>query len=362
MKAIDEDVVAMRRAHESGDVEAVRALMADRPELERLAPDSTWLQEAARAGHIGLIDFWLERGWDVNHNLCENRGTEGVTTALHYAKDAATTRHLLSRGAAVNVWARYVGTPLHVAVIAAVEVSQRGRRRTTPDSVADQLRALLEAGADPALTDFVGVTPLAFAVDLGRKTAADVLRAAGAPELGHRPAEWPAKAPRIDLKKDARRLATTLKAAIGRFGRQYPDLPVSGVLLAVSAVDGFVMIAFDTGTTENPWDASHSEYATLQFPHWHDAYELECVGGAGPGFPEGTSPRPTALGDAQFEEPFFDACVTVLEEAHCLGQFDALSRGPAFLVGVLGLSGDHERVWKPGRPGDASLPETQETD
>jgi hypothetical protein len=34
MKSVDEDVVSMCRAHEGGDVEAVRKLLNARPELE----------------------------------------------------------------------------------------------------------------------------------------------------------------------------------------------------------------------------------------------------------------------------------------------------------------------------------------
>ena len=152
---------------------------------------STWLHRAAEAGHAGVIDFWLGRGWDVNRNLHESK-SDGELTPLHHTKDAATTHHLLSR-ARVNAWSRYGGTPLHCAVIYAVEVSQRGRRRESPDSLADPIRVLLEAGADPALANFEGLTPLALAVQLRRTTAERALRrqrrkkAAGRPDNRRRP-------------------------------------------------------------------------------------------------------------------------------------------------------------------------------
>src|SRR5262249_55892527 len=151
----------------------------------------------------------------------------------------STTRHLLSRGAAVNVWTRYGGTPLHFAVVGAVEVSQRGQRRPTPDSVADQIRVLLEAGADPALADFEGLTPPALAVKLRRKTVEKVLREAGAPETRRRPPKVPTKAPVIDLRKDTERLAKALHKAIKRFAREGSDNSVTGLFLAVSPVEGF---------------------------------------------------------------------------------------------------------------------------
>ena len=145
MKSLDNEYAAMCAAHARGDVDAIRELVDAHPELEEMKRHSTWLHRAAEAGHAGVIDFWLGRGWDVNRNLHESK-SDGELTPLHHTKDAATTRHLLSRGARVNAWSRYGGTPLHCAVIYAVEVSQRGRRRESPDSLADPIRVLLEAG------------------------------------------------------------------------------------------------------------------------------------------------------------------------------------------------------------------------
>lgn len=341
----------MCRAHESGDVQAVRDLIAARPELEKQAPDRTWLHRAAAAGHTELINFWLERGWDIDCNLYENPRIDGVATPLHFAKNVATTRHLLSRGATVNVWTRYGGTPLHFAVIRAVEADQRGRRRPTPDAAADQICALLEAGVDSALTDFEGRTPLALAVSLRRKTAEKALREAGAPATGRRPPKLPAKAPRIDLRKDAGCLATALKKAIKRFAHRGSDLPLTGLFFAVSAVEGFVMIAFDTGGADNPWDASHSEYAKVEFPRWRDAYDLASGGGTVTGINGTELTWSCSVGDAQFEKSFFDACVAVLEEAQNEDAFAVLSRSPGFVVVVETTSGHHSKVWQSDNSG-----------
>src|SRR3954466_11513235 len=111
MESADNPFHEMCVAHEQGDVGAIRRLLGAHPELEEADEHSTWLHGAAEAGQPGVIDFWLDRGWDVNRNLHTSKA-DGESTPLHYAKDAATTRHLLSRGARVNAWSRYAGTPL----------------------------------------------------------------------------------------------------------------------------------------------------------------------------------------------------------------------------------------------------------
>jgi hypothetical protein len=348
MKPIDDDVPALCRAHERGDVAAVRKLVEARPELERLAPDSTWLHRAAEAGQPAVIDFWLDRGWDVNLNLYEGSKSDGEATPLHYAKDAATTRHLLARGARVNVWSRYNGTPLHCAVVGAVEPSQRGQRRVGPDSLADPIRVLLEAGADPAVADFDGLTPLALAMQLGRTTAEKALRAAGAPEKGRRPPKQPTKAPAIDLRRDARRIASALTKAVKRFAREHPAPPLTGLFLAVSGMEGYAMVAFDVGGADNPWDASHSEYARVEFDKWRTAYELP-ASGVRITETDGTVLHwPGPVGDEEFERPFMRACVAVLEQAQASGAFEPLARAASFTVGVEPTLGGDGRSWQPG--------------
>ncbi len=343
MDSIDQDVIAMSLAHENGDLATVRRLIESRPELESAAPDETWLHRAAGSGQIAIVDYWLERGCDVNLNLYEGNKKDGVSTPLHHAKDAATCRHLLSCGARVNDWCRYGGTPLHCAVVRAVEVSQRGRRRTTPETTGDQIRALLEAGADPTIADFEGLTPLALAAKLRRTTAEQVLRAAGAPEKGNRPAKVPTKAPRIDLRTDAKRIASTLKKAVARMAKSPPDQPLTGLTLVVSGIEGFVMYSFDINGAENPWDASHSEFERIEFPTWRDAYDLGPEGRRITGI-DGTE-RVGLVGDAEFDRPFFEACVAVLRKADVENQFGSLPRSGAFTLGVEAMSGTHESNW-----------------
>jgi ankyrin repeat protein len=120
VKAPDE-YLAMYEAHERGDADAVRNLLEAHPELEEMGPDDdmvTWLHVAAEKGQIGVAEYWLGRGYDVNRNLRRvSQEMDGLMTPLHMAKDAATTRYFLSRGASVNACARYAGTPLHCAIV-----------------------------------------------------------------------------------------------------------------------------------------------------------------------------------------------------------------------------------------------------
>src|SRR5258708_30218659 len=107
----------MYEAHERGDVDAVRKLLDAHPELEEMGPDDdmeTWLHVAAEKGHIAVAEFWLGRGYDVNRNLRRaSQEKDGLITPLHMAKDAATTRYLLSRAASINACKRLARTPLH---------------------------------------------------------------------------------------------------------------------------------------------------------------------------------------------------------------------------------------------------------
>lgn len=101
MRATDE-YVAMYETHERGEVNAVRKLLKAHPELEEIGPDDgtqTWLHVAAKMGHVPLAKFWLGRGYDAKVNLRRfSLEHEGLNTPLHFAKDAAMTRYLLSAG------------------------------------------------------------------------------------------------------------------------------------------------------------------------------------------------------------------------------------------------------------------------
>jgi hypothetical protein len=345
MKRVDEDVVAMSKAHQDGDVATVRKLLEARPELKRMAPDKTWLHRASAAGHIDLVDFWLERGWDVNCNVSGYSKADGVHTPLHVAKDAAMTRHLISRGALINAWNRWSGTPLHCAVVRAVEASQRGRRRITPDSQGDQIRALLAAGADPSLTDGEGHTPLAFAILLRRKLAARVLREAGAPETGRRPRTRRTKADKLDLRKDFLTVYSYLAECARNFDPATHDgLGGPGEVKMIDvgfefAQGGWVVAVFDTRPDAEPdgeW-TSHIEGNELEMPHWREASEANAEQPLTLLLPDGS--KSVLPPGSELAIPLGDLLRAVLLKARADGMFDTLPKAAGCELGVENLDG-----------------------
>jgi len=216
-------VVAMAAAHTRGDIVRIKQLLAECPRLEELVPSGgTWLHNAADYGWLRLVRFWIERGIDVNQDISlRSSKMEGVHTPLHSAETVAVIRLLVSKGAAVSAWNRVNGTPLHCAVY-------RGNSAA--------VRTLLELGADPALIDRDGRTPFALAEHLGRDTCIRVLRAARTPLQGHLPTgrKLRKKAPRIDLRQDAKRISLMLERAVRRFRREHPRDVVTAVAIAAS--------------------------------------------------------------------------------------------------------------------------------
>ena len=325
-------MVAMSLAHQRGDLNAIRELLNRVPALERREPSGgTWLHRSAELGIIPVIEFWLERGCDVNCNVPKYSKADGLATPLHEARNAKTTRYLISRGATVNTWTRYGGTPLHNAVV-----------RNDPE----QVRELLAAGARSSICDRDGHTPLALAMKLKRPEATKVLRDADAPETGKIPNTATTKPPRIDLRRDAKRIASSLKAAIKKYTRENSPTPVRVLSLAVSGIEGYVMIAFDSTGVHNPWSASHTEFAMAEFEKWRYAYELAEKG------VRITTTQGRALNwrvsasDAEFEKPFFLACVAVLKGAQRTDAFRALPRAADFVIGVEATLGSDSKFWR----------------
>jgi hypothetical protein len=210
-----------------------------------------------------------------------------------------------------------------------------------------QIHVLLKSGADPSIADSDGETPLALAVSLRRKEAEKALRKAGAPEQGKRPSKQPSKAPAIDLRKDAKQIDAMLKSAIRKFVREKSASPLTGVFLAVSGIEGYVIVSFDTSGADNPWDASHTDYARKEFPKWRYTYELAASGVKITQRNGNVLDWPKAVGDVKFERPFLELCIAVLKSAEESQEFDRLSRASSFELGVQASLVGEGRAWKP---------------
>jgi hypothetical protein len=344
VKKVDHNLPAMCDAHSRGDVDAVRKLLEAHPELEKMGPDDNhipWLHWAAEHGQVAVVKFWLERGCDVNLNSPGASKGEGLFTALHVAKDVATTRYLLSRGALVNACHRDLGTPLHYAIIGAVEPSQKGRRRSEGANM-DQIRALLEAGADLTIMngEGKGYTPLAWAMHLRRKTAEQFLREAGAPEKGRRPLGGRPKIKSLNLQKDFDTVYEYLAERVRDFDpAKHNGLGGPGdvriVHLGFDFVHaGWVVVVFDTRPDAEPdgeW-TSEIEGNELKMPHWRQATETNLEQPITLVLSDGSQ---TVLpANTELAVPLGDMLKSVLLTARARGMFAALPKAPGCELSV----------------------------
>jgi ankyrin len=126
------------------------------------AHNKTPLHWAARDGHIRALEVLLDRGAKVDGR--GSRRTTALTIAA--ARDNGIARLLLKRNANIDARDRYDRTPLHIA-------AQYG--------VANNVRDLLENGADPTVTTKHGYTPVSLAVQHSNRTAVLALLGGGTP-------------------------------------------------------------------------------------------------------------------------------------------------------------------------------------
>lgn len=354
MKKVDPNLAAMCDAHCRGDVDAVRKLLEAHPQLENMGPDNynSWLHWAAEQGQIGAVEFWLDRGWDVNLNRPGYSQAEGSVTALHVAKDAVTTRYLLSRGALVNACHRDIGVPLHHAITRVVEPSQKGRRR--PDGAnMDQIRALLEAGADLTLMcrcgEKKGYTPLAWAMLLCRKTAEQVLREAGAPEKGRRPFGRRAKVKTLDLQRDFADIYSYLAERVRGFDVEtHEGLGGPGPVKLIEigyeySQAGWVIAVFDTRPDAEPdgeWTRElDNESTLLQRPHWVEAGEFNLEAPIAVIGLQGITT--TLAAGSELAQTLGDLLKAVVIKARADGMFTALSKANGCELGIEHFSGEY---------------------
>ena len=331
-----EDKVRFANAHERADVAEVMRLLGELPGMESQPPQyGTWIHQAAYEGSVAMVEFWLTRGLSVNENQPCGPSADGMSTPLHLARTEQMVRFLIGKGADRNAWCRLWGTPLHRAAVF---------RDPRP------LQTLLELGADPSIADADGFTPLALAMRWNNRKAERILREAGAPLEGRSPQNVTPVVrtpPIIDLRRDLRRIERALLDAVDRFAIEHPDKTVTAVALAVSGIEGYVMIAIDTASFQNsPWDASYAEYNTVEFNDWEQAYQLADCGVQlttvdGRPFPK------TSFGDAQFQEPFFRAAIAALRTLQRSPTLSKLKRAADFTLGVEISSGDYAEFWQP---------------
>ena len=142
----------------------------------------------------------------------------------------------------------------------------------------DQIRILLEAGADPSLTDGEGLTPLGYAIKLGRKTAEQFLREAGAREEGQQRPKRRKKVT-LDLRKDFEDIYAYLTDCVQHFNpKKHDGLGGAGKVKMIHfgyecAHAGWMLLVFDTRPDAEPdgeW-TSQIEGNEREMKHWQRA-------------------------------------------------------------------------------------------
>jgi ankyrin repeat protein len=158
------DFEAFYEAVTMGERDTVEAMLAKDPTLARAsdAMGFTALHGIVGEDEPELAELLIDRGADV-----AARNDMGMTP-LHIAQECSIVEVLVRRGADVNARADNGWTPLHVQ-------AQEG----DDTGALEVMEALLEAGANPNLTDEEGNTPMTFALERDEPEKIAILKAHG---------------------------------------------------------------------------------------------------------------------------------------------------------------------------------------
>lgn len=151
-------------ASQQGDIDAVKKLLEESPELIDLEDETghTPLHYAAVGGQTEVARFLLSKGADVN---ALNALNQSVLLYAAYFGNAEITAALIAGGAKLDDQDIVGRTPLHYAA----------RQRSV-----DALMLLIDNKADLNARDSIGETPLHFAIRWGYDDVAEMLIDAGA--------------------------------------------------------------------------------------------------------------------------------------------------------------------------------------
>lgn len=166
----------MIEAAEEGDLDKVKELVEKRSDPNSQDEDSgiTPLIQASLFGHVEVVKYLLQHG--ANPNIKDEYGSTALDSAVHNEpqlnKDVTAineiVKSLISAGANVN----HVVNGVHVGSTVLIDASNNG--------YSDVVKMLLEAGADPNITDDYNNTPISLASNAGYTEIVKVLLEHGA--------------------------------------------------------------------------------------------------------------------------------------------------------------------------------------
>ena len=219
----------------------------------------------------------------------------------------------------------------------------------------DQIRALLEAGADLTLMngEGKGYTPLAWAMYLRRKTAEKVLREVGAPEKGRRPFGRRPKTKTLDLQEDFDTVYEHIAQRVRDFDpAKHIGLGGPGKVKIVHVGfdfihAGWVVVVFDTRSDAEPdgeW-TSEIEGNELKMPHWRQADETNLEQPITLVLTDGSQTVLSA--NTELAVPLGEMLKAVLLKARASGVFAALPKAPGCELSVEHFDGAY--AWPEAR-------------
>jgi ankyrin repeat protein len=184
----------MAKAIDSGDVEAVKTVLAEYPEQldYRGGGSGSWLHRACETDNIALVDALIDGGFDVN---VDSEGGPEILPPLSRAVSHGqleVARHLISRGADVNLGRELIG-----AINVSSDFDQDAPEREV--TAFELVKLLVESGADVNRWWYFGDpknaivhNALSWATVNEREDIADYLRDHGAvmPPKVKRPTFW----------------------------------------------------------------------------------------------------------------------------------------------------------------------------
>ena len=159
----------MSNAVHAGDLATFSRLLAEHPEQERDDDGHCgWLDSAAYAGHLPIVEFLVARGVDVNErrSIYSVPSPEGVIVSAAQEGHIEVVRWLLDHGAQMNF---DISGHIRCSALS----------RAAMDGHLEVVRLLIERGA-VINACWAMHTPLDFAIGYNKNDVADYLRSVGA--------------------------------------------------------------------------------------------------------------------------------------------------------------------------------------